>query len=210
MNVDLVTSVRIAHIAEVTESWYAEKARADRLHALVMKLGDRILTCAQILGHLAEKRTDMARGRKPAPKLPEGVADEKAGYVPPEPAGMGKRAVAKWRVIVPLIAQQVALKEVDADALRQYCEAAVLREKAVAELEDAPLLCEGPNGAQYGNPLMKIISQQESLMMKLAERFGLDPASRRRLQIEAVKADSAFAEFLKSGRTRPKPAVETS
>lgn len=150
----------------------------------------------------------MARGRKANPKPPAGVADEKAGYQPPQPDGMGPKAAAKWRAIVPLIAQQVPLKDVDADALRQYCEAAVLREKAVAELENAPLLMSGPNGAQYGNPLMKIISQQETLMMKLAERFGLDPASRRRLQIEAVKADTAFTEFLKRGRDRTKPEVE--
>jgi P27 family predicted phage terminase small subunit len=107
--------------------------------------------------------------------------------------------------MVPLIAQQVALKDVDADALRQYCEAVVMREKAVAEMEDAPLLMSGPNGAEYGNPLLKIIKEQELVMMRLAERFGLDPSSRRRLQIEAAKADTAFTEFLKSGRNRPKP-----
>lgn len=147
----------------------------------------------------------MARGRKPDLKPPKGVADEKTGYEPPEPVGLGKKAAAKWRAIVPLIAKQMPLKEVDADALRQYCEAVVLREKAVAELEDAPLLMAGPNGAEYANPLMKIITQQETLMMKMAERFGLDPASRRRLQIEAAKADSGFTEFLKRGRERPTP-----
>ena len=151
----------------------------------------------------------MARGRKPNAKSPSPeVADPNAPYCPPEPEGMGPRAVAKWRAIVPLIARQVGLKEVDADALRQYCEAAVLRAKAVAELEGAPLLMSGPNGAEYGNPLMKIIKEQDALMMKLAERFGLDPASRRRLQVEAVKADTAFTEFLKRGRERPKPEVE--
>src|SRR5690349_19824846 len=108
----------------------------------------------------------MPRGRKATPKPPGTVADSKAGYEPPEPGGMGPRAVAKWRAIVPLIAKQVPLKEVDADALQQYCEAAVLRQKAVEELEDAPLLCEGPNGAQYGNPLMKIIKEQDAVMMK--------------------------------------------
>jgi P27 family predicted phage terminase small subunit len=151
----------------------------------------------------------VARGRKPSPK-PAGVRvadDGAAGFVPPLPAGMGEAAAAKWRAIVPLIARQVQLKEVDADALRQYCEAAVLRAKAVTELEAGELLMCGPNGAQYGNPLLKIISQQESLMGKLAERFGLDPASRRRLQIEAAKADTAFAEFLNRGSRRPKPAV---
>lgn len=149
----------------------------------------------------------MARGRKATPKPEAGEAAP--GYVPPMPTGLGKRAAAKWRVIVPLIAQQVGLKEVDQDALRQYCEAVVLREKAVEELEDAPLLEAGPNGARYANPLMKIVTAQEQVMMKLAERFGLDPSSRRRLQVEAAKADTAFTEFLKRGRDRPKPGSES-
>jgi P27 family predicted phage terminase small subunit len=148
----------------------------------------------------------MARGRKPNPKA-DGPA-EVAGYAPPMPTGMGKKASAKWCVIVPMIARQVPLKDVDADALRQYCEAVMLREKAVAELEDAPLLMCGPNGAEYANPLMKIIAQQESVMMRLAERFGLDPASRRRLQIESSKPDAAFTEFLKRGRNGAKPPIE--
>jgi P27 family predicted phage terminase small subunit len=153
----------------------------------------------------------MARGRKPnaAPTAAE-VADGAeggSGYEPPMPEGMGLKAKAKWVSLVPLIARQVALRDVDADALRQYCEAAVLREKAMAELELAPLLVSGPNGAQYGNPLMKIVKEQDALMTKLAERFGLDPASRRRLQMEAAKADTAFTEFLKRGRDRPTPPV---
>lgn len=148
----------------------------------------------------------MARGRKPTPDLagPSGAGD---GYEPPMPETMGLRAKAKWVSIVPLIARQVALRDVDADALRQYCEAAVIREKAMAELEFAPLLVSGPNGAEYGNPLMKIVKEQDALMTKLAERFGLDPASRRRLQMEAAKADTAFTEFLKRGRDRPTAPV---
>lgn len=151
----------------------------------------------------------MARGRKPAPKPPPArVADsEAAGFVPAIPEGMGERAAAKWRAIVPLIARQVPLKEVDADALRQYCEAAVLREKAVAELDGAPLLLSGPNGAEYANPLMRIIKEQDALMARLSERFGLDPASRRRLQVEAAKTGNALTELLARGRNRAKPAL---
>jgi P27 family predicted phage terminase small subunit len=147
----------------------------------------------------------MGRGRKPAARREDGEPD--AGFVPDMPDGMGPRAAAKWLAIVPVIAQQVPLKSVDADALRQYCEAVVLREKAIAELEDAPLLMAGPNGAEYANPLLKIVSQQEACMNKLAERFGLDPASRRRLQIEASKPDAAFTEFMRRAGNRAKPVA---
>jgi len=149
----------------------------------------------------------MARGRKPEPKpTPARVADSgKVAFAPPMPEGMGEAAAAKWRELVPMIARLVQLQDVDADALRQYCEAAVLRVKAVVELEGAPLLLVGPNGSQYGNPLMRIIKEQDALMARLSERFGLDPASRRRLHVEAAKADSVFAEFLSRGSRRAKP-----
>lgn len=147
----------------------------------------------------------MPRGRKASPKPPP--VGEVAGGSVPMPEGMGAAAVAKWKHLVPLIAQQVQLKELDADALRQYCEAAVIRQKAVEELEGKPLLLMGPNGAQYTNPLMKVMAQQEALMGKMAERFGLDPASRRRLHLEAQKKGSALTELLSRGRNRPKPAL---
>jgi P27 family predicted phage terminase small subunit len=149
----------------------------------------------------------MARGRKKDAGKPDGA--EAAGFVPTMPEGLGPASAAKWARLVPLIAAQVSLKEVDADALRQYCEASVWRAKAAAELEAADsLLMANPNGAEYANPLVKIISQQEAVMLRLSERFGLDPASRRRLQLESAKSDDVFAEFLKRGRTGAKPEVE--
>lgn len=148
------------------------------------------------------------RGRKPTP--PPVTDGAGGGYEPPMPPDLSDVAAAKWRVIVPQIARLVPLKDTDGDALRQYVEAAVMRVRAVRELDEADsLLACGPNGTEYPHPLFKIISQQEGVMLKLAERFGLDPASRRRLQIEAVKADTAFAEFLKRGkRAVPETAGE--
>jgi P27 family predicted phage terminase small subunit len=105
-----------------------------------------------------------------------------------------------WRRVVPLIAEAVALRPADSDALRAYCEAAALRARALREL-DAPgveLVLITPNGAQQINPLITIADKAAAVMMKHAERFGLDPASRKRLQIAQKKGASAFAEFLES------------
>ena len=148
--------------------------------------------------------------RGPRAKLKVSVASVPSGdkgYIPPIPAGMPELAAARWVELVPLIAQVVQLRDVDTDALRQYCEAAVLREKAVAELDGAPLLLSGPNGAEYANPLMRIIKEQDALMARLSERFGLDPASRRRLPGEAATTGNALTELLARGRNRAKPAL---
>lgn len=133
------------------------------------------------------------RGRKPAGQ----TVAKGNGYVPPTPEGLGKVALDKWGVVVPFIANQVELRDGDADLLRQYVEAWAMRCKAVEELDSQPLTLATPNGTLQINPLIKIISQKDKELSSLAERFGLDPASRKRLNISSGSAgDSAFADFM--------------
>jgi P27 family predicted phage terminase small subunit len=143
----------------------------------------------------------VARGRKPSPG---GLADKGGGCSIDPPSDLSPAALEKWRVIVPLIAERVSLEATDLDALCQYCDAAVLRAKAVLELADERLTLMSPNGARQVNPLLKVISQAESVLMKLSERFGLDPASRKRLQIAAKKSASPFLDYLNRGKKLPK------
>jgi P27 family predicted phage terminase small subunit len=142
----------------------------------------------------------MARGRKPAPG---GLADPAAGDPgdpgPAPPPDLSPLALAKWRALVPLIAELCALRDTDVDALRQYCDAAVRRDRALKALESDDLVIETPNGARQINPLLTIAEKAEAFMFKLSERFGLDPASRKRLQIAAKRGASPLADFLKRG-----------
>lgn len=146
----------------------------------------------------------MARGRKVSPR---GVADSEGGAVR-MPGDMTPHASAKWLAIVPLIEDMTTIRETDVDALRQYCEACCLRTKAMLELEDKELILITPNGAYQTNPLLKVIAQAESVMMKLSERFGLDPTSRKRLQIAAKSVSNPFMDYLKGGRKRAEKPSE--
>ena len=151
----------------------------------------------------------MARGRKPAP----GGLSEPAppapnpGDPPPlaPPAGLGKAALAKWHQLVPIIARAVALTEADLDALATYVDAWVTRARALRELEDDDLVIVTPNGARQINPLRTIADKCEATVMKLSERFGLDPASRKRLKIAAKKSASPFAQFMADKPARANP-----
>ncbi len=152
----------------------------------------------------------MARGPRPKVKVSTArVPSGERGYVPPAPTGMSNPAAAKWAALVPMIAQVVQLRDVDADALRQYCEAAAIREKAMAELHEpgVPLLMLNPNGAAFPNPLLKVIKESDALMARLSVRFGLDPSSRDRLGVATQKTEGAFADFLARGKNRVKPAL---
>jgi P27 family predicted phage terminase small subunit len=150
--------------------------------------------------------------RGPRAKLKVSVASVPSGdtgYIPPIPAGMPDLAAARWVELVPLIAQVVQLRDVDTDALRQYCEAAALRAKAVAELYEpgTRLVVENPNGSTFVNPLLKVIKEADALMNRLSLRFGLDPSSRERLKVATPRKGGALAELLARGRNRPKPAL---
>lgn len=139
----------------------------------------------------------MARGRKPAASLAD-TGGEGKGRAPDPPDGMTSAALDKWLAIVPLIAELVALAETDVDALRSFCEAAALRDRARKDLERSELVLITPNGASQINPLITIAERAEAKMMRLAERFGLDPASRQRLKVATGKSKgSAFAEFMR-------------
>lgn len=159
----------------------------------------------------------MARGRKPVlnpvKKPRRGVASQATSpgeggtgegeIVPPD--GMTPRALEKWRTLAPMVAAMSPLRDTDADALRQYCEACVLRDRAMIELEGSPLVLSTPNGAMQTNPLLKIIAQADGVILKLSERFGLDPASRKRLNLASKRAGSPFMDFLKKKGERAKP-----
>jgi P27 family predicted phage terminase small subunit len=147
----------------------------------------------------------MARGRKTTASLAAPAADEPRGKAPAPPPGLTAAALAKWERVVPLIAERVALSAADVDALAAYCDAAARRDRALRELDDDPdgLVVMTPNGARQINPLLTIADKCEATMMKLSERFGLDPASRQRLKVAASQPKgSAFAAFLaKKGAT---------
>jgi P27 family predicted phage terminase small subunit len=141
-----------------------------------------------------ERGSVMARGRKPVLTSAPGKPEESEVLTPPD--GMTSRALEKWHVVVPLIAQQCALKEHDIDALRQYCEAFALYCKANKEMDEGPLIHTTTNGSLQTSPLLKIVKQCEATMMKLSERFGLDPSSRQRLKIASKVGGNASAEFM--------------
>jgi len=128
-----------------------------------------------------------------APRTEEAAVD----MLSCKPHNLTHAASEHWDRIVPLIAAQCGLKELDADALAQYCEAFAMRGKALKEMEGHTLVVETTNGSLQRNPLLAIVAQQDALILKLSERFGLDPASRKRLEIASSRAGkSAFTEFL--------------
>lgn len=158
----------------------------------------------------------MARGRKAGAGKDGGIG----GQLPAEgdvpltmPYSMNPNVKTKWQEIVPIISARVTLTAADSDAIRQYCEMWVIREKAFDELLDpkTKITHSSPNGALQTNPLLKVISQCDGILLKLSERFGLDPASRKRLGLGSAASgeggDGGFGAFAK-GKPNAEPELE--
>lgn len=151
----------------------------------------------------------MARGRKVRVRSDASLVVEGGGFRPAAPAGLTAGAAVEWARLIPHLADLAALAALDEDALRQYCEAVALYRQAVAELRGQPLTLTTPNGAMQVHPLLKVRSQAEATMSKLSERFGLDPASRKRLAMAtAATAADPMVEFLARGRSDRQPPFE--
>lgn len=131
----------------------------------------------------------MPSGKHNRKSLPKSGDPVPAKTGPPSPpSDVTKDVREKWVELMPLL-PSAAMLECDTDVIRQYCETYCRRVKAVTELQGMPLVVEVQNGATMMNPLVKIIQQCDSMLMKLSQRLGLDPLSRQK--ITSVKNQKA-------------------
>ncbi len=121
---------------------------------------------------------------------------------PEMPAHLSKLAKAAWKRLVPILLQMNVLTIADGDALAAYCSAIdqwILASAAigkygilVAELDELT-----GTGNVRTNPAVRVRSDALRHMRSFESEFGLTPASRSRLQINADSdTPDAFESFL--------------
>jgi P27 family predicted phage terminase small subunit len=148
----------------------------------------------------------MARGRKPKViDSPFSIYDDShsggvahmpaAGEVLAAPEGCEGEAKLKWERLAPVVHAAVGLTVRNADAFKRYCQSDAIRDQAIRELQGKPLIVTSPNGTLYSNPYLKVINMLDGQLSKLAERFGLDPLSGRRMNLPSEKAKGVASEM---------------
>lgn len=149
----------------------------------------------------------MPAGRKRKPtkrKIAEGNPGKRAINVfdaqressdPACPSHLDERAKRIFKFLVAELRSDGILAARDSIKLGQLAQAystAIAAQEAMNKLpEGARLLVKTPNGYPVQNPLLGIIATQTKIVERLASSFGLDPAARAALDIEAAARGAA-------------------
>jgi P27 family predicted phage terminase small subunit len=147
---------------------------------------------------------------------------------PEMPKGMLPAARREWKNIVPLLMKLGVLSQIDGKALAAYCDTFAHMEKSRKDIEKYGLVVEEPvidkfnnpvvlgsipgvppeAGASYlvklkANPAVANYALFAKLMKSFLIEFGLTPASRAKLKVEADTGDTDPFELLMAGRQVP-------
>lgn len=104
---------------------------------------------------------------------------------PKPPTGMDRRAVAVWRQVLRDAPPNLILAA-DAQILRDFCEAVVLRDMASEALFRTGLIVKGLHGL-VKNPLHQVYRDHRDAVRLLSRELGLSPAARAGLQVSMVE-----------------------
>ena len=143
------------------------------------------------------------RGPKPRPPIikllrgdPSGVRGGcPPGSCPARPEGLDPHEQRAWDRVVPVLAGMGVLAEVDGEALRLYCHACSVSERAWAEVEKDGLMLISITGVPRPHPAAAIAHRADQLRLAILPEFGMTPSSRSRVQVESQPRD-ALADFL--------------
>ena len=101
----------------------------------------------------------------------------------PCPDFLTGEARKEWERVVPSLAAQGVLTEWDRAPLVMYCHQWALYIEATDELNSLPTkMIVSPSGLAKPHPLIKIKNDALVQLLKLAQEFGLTPATRSRVE----------------------------
>ena len=118
--------------------------------------------------------------------------------LPPPPNHLDAEARAEWLRLAPELHNLNLLKSVDTVAFATYCVTYSVWKNAVSQLAaladvGAPyggLIVEGPKGQSIANPLIAIAHSSSLALLRFAAEFGMTPAARARVTVDAAVASN--------------------
>jgi P27 family predicted phage terminase small subunit len=128
------------------------------------------------------------RGPKPGTQPRSTTRPVVTSGVPKMPRGMSDNAVKCWKRIVADLDAMKILGQLDWNVLKAGCEAWSEREDAAAEWSGIPRedrYVAMSNGAVCVHPAWKTYQEAERLWLSYADRLGLSPQARGRIQLQA-------------------------
>jgi len=121
-------------------------------------------------------------GKRPLPKNEPQPGDvtriKPPSYLPP-------LAKKEWKVILPQLQALGLISDLDIYGLAAYCNAYATWVDALGEIKKHGSLVMSPNGYPMPSPWIKISRDALAEMMQWLKEFGMTPAARSRVSVEA-------------------------
>lgn len=117
--------------------------------------------------------------------------------IPDPPKSLKGEAMAEWDRITRLLAEAKCIADLDRSALAAYCIEWARYVTANNRLRVAnTLLAESTKGTKMPHPLLRVSDRALANMLRICQEFGLTPASRSRLNIDAAAGNEDPLEKL--------------
>jgi P27 family predicted phage terminase small subunit len=121
--------------------------------------------------------------------------------IPSSPAVLKGQAKEEWKRITTELDKLGLLAKVDRSSLLIYCQAVGDVWELTKKMEGQPFVIEKGNNCAQANPLMALRARAMDQVFKYSQMFGLNPASRSRIQLPDGK-DADDDEFLNRNRDK--------
>jgi P27 family predicted phage terminase small subunit len=100
----------------------------------------------------------------------------------------------EWRRVTKSLSDMGILSRHDGPAIEMYCDAYSTMVKAQEGIKASGLLIKGGNGAPKANPLIAIANEAQRNALKILVEFGLTPAARSRVSVNAPQEQKASTD----------------
>ena len=128
--------------------------------------------------------------------LPKGEPKPDSGRLPSAPRWLSDEAKREWKRIAPRLHAVGLLTEVDGLALAMLCEAFAQYMAAKTVVDNEGLLLVSEKGNSYQHPAAGLMTQARGELMKWAREFGMTPAARSRISVQAADDAPTLADML--------------
>ena len=138
----------------------------------------------------------MLQGNPGKRALPKGEPKPDAGRLPSAPRWLSDEAKREWKRLAPRLWRVGLLTEVDGTALGLLCEAFAQYVAAKAVVDREGMLLMSEKGNAYQHPAAGLMTQARGELMKWSREFGMTPAARSRISVQAADDAPTLADML--------------
>ena len=128
--------------------------------------------------------------------LPKGEPKPDSGRLPSAPRWLSDEAKREWKRLAPRLHAVGLLTEVDGLALAMLCEAFAQYMAAKTVVDSEGMLLVSEKGNSYQHPAAGLMTQARGELMKWAREFGMTPAARSRISVQAADDAPTLADML--------------